>query len=62
MTAPNAFTHRIAPIVPFDSRTHVRVLRALPERIHPFARIQIEPAASAQEAAVRRFGMRKAAI
>lgn len=60
MTAPNAFTARIAPIVPF--RTQARVLRALPERVHPFARIQIEPHASAQEAAVRRLGMRKAAI
>ena len=39
-----------------------RVLRALPKAVHPFARIAIEPAAQAEAAAVRRFGMRKASI
>lgn len=59
---PNAFTHRVMPIAPFDHRSEVRVLRALPATVHPFARIGIEPSAQAAEAAVRRFGMRKAAI
>ena len=59
---PNAFTHRVMPIAPFDHRTHIRVLRALPKAVHPFARIAIEPSAQAAEAAVRRFGMRKSAI
>lgn len=58
----NAFTHRITPIVPFTAQQSARVLRALPERIHPLARIQIEPAAAAKEAAVRRFAMRRASI
>ena len=59
---PNAFTHRVMPIAPFDHRGKVRVLRALPATVHPFARIGIEPSAQAAEAAVRRFGMRKASI
>ena len=59
---PNAFNSRVMPIAPFDHRTHVRVLRVLPATVHPFARIGIEPSAQAAEAAVRRFGMRKAAI
>ena len=59
---PNAFTARISPIVPFDHRSKPRVLRVLPATVHPFARIGIEPSAQAAEAAVRRFGMRKAAI
>ena len=59
---PNAFTARISPIVPFDHRSKPRVLRVLPATVHPFARIGIEPAAQAEAAAVRRFGMRKAAI
>ena len=59
---PNAFTHRVMPIAPFDHRGKVRVLRALPAKPHPLAHIQIEPAAAAKEAAVRRFAMRKAAI
>ena len=59
---PNAFTHRVLPIAPFDHRSKARVLRALPATVHPFARIGIEPAAQAEAAAVRRFGMRKSAI
>ena len=59
---PNAFTHRVMPIAPFDHRSKARVLRALPKAVHPFARIAIEPAAQAEAAAVRRFGMRRAAI
>ena len=59
---PNAFNSRGMPIAPFDHRSKPRVLRALPKAVHPFARIAIEPAAQAEAAAVRRFGMRKAAI
>ena len=59
---PNAFTARISPIVPFDHRSKPLVLRVLPATVHPFARIGIEPAAQAEAAAVRRFGMRKASI
>ena len=59
---PNAFNSRVMPIAPFDHRSKPRVLRALPATVHPFARIGIEPAAQAEAAAVRRFGMRKASI
>lgn len=58
----NAFTARIAPIKPFTGQQQARVLRSIPSQPHPFARIQIEPAASCEQAAVKRFGMRKAAI
>lgn len=58
----NAFTTRIAPIKPFTAQQQARVLRALPSKPHPFARIQIEPAKALQQDAVKRFGMRKAAI
>ena len=62
MTAINAFAARIAPIKPFKTAEQARVLRALPTRPHPFSQIAIEPAASCEQSARKRFGMRLAAI
>ena len=59
----NAFTTRIAPIKPFKAAEQARVLlRTLPTRPHPFSQIAIEPAASCEQSARKRFGMRLAAI
>ena len=57
----NAFTARIAPIG-FKRHEQARVLRTLPTRPHPFSQIAIEPAASCEQSARKRFGMRLAAI
>ena len=58
----NAFTTRISPVKPFKAAEQARVLRALPTRPHPFSQRAIEPAASCEQSARKRFGMRLAAI